>query len=107
MEERTVPRRLWINEMQRRKIFCLVSFLPLYILFKKKKKTKEKKEKQEEKDVLGNSSLLHNQKLYLSACKQQNRPISLPTSLSSPSSGQSADENKSSQNRESEEKSTF
>ena len=43
MEERTVPRRLWINEMQRRKIFCLVSFLPLYILFKKKKKRRKKK----------------------------------------------------------------
>ena len=43
MEERTVPRRLWINEMQRRKIFCLVSFLPLYILIKKKKKRRKKK----------------------------------------------------------------
>lgn len=43
MEERTVPRRLWINEMQRRKIFCLVSFLPLYILFKKKKQRRKKK----------------------------------------------------------------
>lgn len=39
--------------------------------------------KEEKTDVLSNSSFFHNPKLYVNAYKQQNRPINLPTSLSS------------------------
>lgn len=51
------------------------------------------KEKRKKKiDVLNNASLLHNEKLYLSACKQQNR---LVFPLLFPSSSWSANEKKS------------
>lgn len=75
-EEKPGPGRFWINEIQTRKFFLLASPSPTTHL-------KKRSGGGEETGVLSNFSLFHNQKLYLSANEQQDRPESLPTSLSS------------------------